>query len=529
MFDVHDRVPGVSDVEPLRTTDTGEVLRGIDTETGAAVTIKVLAGKVSDEQFDRFTSTCRSIRSLGNNASIARLYDAGTTSDGFPYLVVERRARTLADLVSEQGRLRWQEAVAVGSEIAAGLDAAHRAGAVHGGLGPDAVLMTDDDEPLLTDFGVRSLLMAPDTTGASGGRSAVERLAHTAPEVIQGRPNDERSDVYSLASTLFAAIAGNPAFVRASDENVVPMVSRLLGEEPPSLSSLGVPREVESTIVSAMAKDPAMRPSTAALFRQELLNAARSASGTDVVAQTAASAGNAAAGVANRPAEAALGRRSDRTRKTGTDTPAPRRKRTIDLTIAGVAIAAVIAIVWIATSSGGKDSSSKSADAQTAVTDAVVNESSSSTSAAPDTTASTTSTTTTSTTVAPADTTLTTDATATSEVGTSLASTAVVLSGTGFHLTSWDNPSGGLTITYPADHQGHVFDISLQYTGNKNPLLCPARTRPQVVTGSTFSSLSFGGCLQDGQSDLKLRVKSWGKGTVKVSLYLCDVTRTVNW
>jgi len=519
---VFDRVPGVSDVEPVGTSDTGEVLRGIDTDTGNPVTVKVLAGKVSDEQFDRFTSTCRSVRSLASNPNIARLYDAGTTSDGFPYLVVERRTRTLADLVAQQGRLRWQEAVALGSEIAAGLDAAHRMNVVHGDLSPDTVLLTDDDEPRLTDFGVRALLTAPDTTGATGGKSAVARLAHSAPEVVQGRRGDERSDIYSLASTLFAAIAGNPAFVRASDENVVPMVSRVLGEEPPSLASLGVPAAVESAIVGAMAKDPAMRPSTAELFRQELLAAARAASGTEA---TAAGATAAATG-----AEAALGRRSDRTRAADSAKRPPRR-RTIDMVIGAVALVAVIAIIWVASSGGNDDSS-----ADTPTTDALVSSTaatSAPTSAAPSTTAAPTTAapTTAAPTTAAASTDSSTpaDSTPTSEVSTTLPSNAITLTGTGFHITSFDNPKGGLTITYPADHQGHFFDIAIQYTGNKNPLLCPARTRPKVESGSTFSSLSFGGCLQDGQGDMKLRVKSWGKGTVKVSLYLCDVTRTVNW
>ena len=531
MVTVYDRVPGVTDFEHLSTTEAAETFRAVDVETGHTVLVKVLSNEASDDLFDRFTSVCRAVRSIDRHPNVATLYDAGSTSDGHPYLVTEYHGRSLADLIAQHGRLRWQETIALGAEIASALEAAHRMSVVHGEVSPANILLDNDDVPRLTDFGVRALQTAPDTTGAAG-RSSLARLAHTAPEVVQGRVADERSDVYSLASTLFEALAGAPPFIRSSDESVVPVVSRLLGEGPPSLASIGVPGPVEAAIVGAMAKDPSQRPSSAELFRQELLAAARTAAGPEVLAAAAAADGER---------EATLGRRSDRTRSM--DGPQRqgvprRRKRGIDFAIAAVALVAIVGIIVVATRSGKKDSSAAGTTvAAQAPGDSTV------TSTTPGTEATTTvpQTTKATTTVppsteAPTTDAPTTDAPTTDAPGEPTTSTAaldpgdtITLAGTGFHISTFVNAEGGATITYPADHQAHYFTVSIQYEGNKFPLLCAARTRPQVVSGSTFSSLSFGGCLQDGQTETKIRVKSWGKGTVKVSLYLCDVKRAVNW
>ena len=522
---MYDRVPGLTDFEPIATNEAAETFRAIDVETGDTVLVKVLSTEVNAEQFDRFTSVCRAVRSIDRHPNVASLYDAGTTSDGHPYLVVEYRSRSLADLVAEHGRLRWQEAVALGAEIASALEAAHRMNVVHGEVSPGNILLDNDDVPRLTDFGVRALQTAPDTSGAIPGRSSIARLAHTAPEVVQGRPADERSDVYSLASTLFEALAGAPPFVRPTDQSVVPVVSRLLGEGPPSLSSIGVPGPVEAAIVGAMAKDPAQRPSSAELFRQELLAAARTAAGPEVLA-AAASAGAGAIGTRDEN----LGRRSDRTRNTegSRSRPLIGRWRGIDLIIGAVVLVAVIGIIVVAVRSGKKDSSASGPPiTETLATDAP------STSAAPTTAARTTAAPTTAATTTLAVSTsspsgtdpVTSDPTADpTDSTTTLApgSNTVALSGTGFHLTSFTS-SVGTTLTFPAGHDFHVFEYGVAYTGGKQVLACPGHTGLKRVEGPGLSNLKLGGCFRPGRDTAQIRIRAYSPGKVTFTLYLCDV------
>jgi len=541
--DVYDRVPGVTNFEPLSTNEAAETYRGVDIETGDTVTVKVLASEVSPDQFDRFTSVCRAVRSIDRHPNVARLYDAGSTSDGHPYLVVEYQRGSLADLIASEGRLRWQEAVALGAEVASALDAAHRMNVVHGDVTPANVLLADGDMPRLTDFGVRALQTAPDTTGATSGRSTVARLSHTAPEVVQGRPADERSDIYSLASTLFHALSGNPPFNRSTDDSVVPVVSRLLGEPPPSLASLGVPREVETAIVSAMAKDPTMRPASAELFRQELLAAARAAAGPELAGVAAAgAAGGASARGGQGGGGDGLDRRADRTPGGTGPGGAPRkRKRGIDLGIAAVALVAVIAIIVVATRGGGTESATPGTDLIESTDDTVTNTtdpSVSTTSIPTATSATTTSVAAPSTTDGPltsdvlsTDPFSTDDPIATEVAGpsTSVSGNTLTLTGTGFHITSYTQNNGGTTLTFPADKKYHYFDYSLEYTGSKRPLQCQGHTTIQKVEGPGLANLWLGSCLKAGKSSTKIRVRAYSPGKVTFTLYLCDVYTEVSY
>jgi hypothetical protein len=532
---VYDRVPGVTDFEPVATTDAAETFRAVDVETGDNVLVKVLSNEVSSEQFDRFTSVCRAVRSIDRHPNVATLYDAGTTSDGHPYLVVEYRSRSLADLVAANGRLRWQEVVALGAEIASALEAAHRMNVVHGEVSPTNILLDDDDVPRITDFGVRALQTAPDTSGAIPGRSSIARLAHTAPEVVQGRTADERSDVYSLASTLFEALAGAAPFVRATDQSVVPVVSRLLGEGPPSLSSIGVPGPVEAAIVGAMAKDPSQRPSSAELFRQELLAAARTAAGPEVLAT--ATAGVAAVAGAR---EENLGRRSDRTRTPDGTRPRPLigRWRGIDLVIGAVVLIAVIGIIVVAVRAGKKDSAASSTPSTETLTTDAPSTSASPTTAAPTTAAPTTAATTTlaATATGPSGTDPVTSDPAGGATGSSTDSTTtlppdsntVALSGTGFHLTSFTS-NAGTTFTFPAGHDFHVFDYGVTYAGGKQTLACPGHTGLKRVEGPGLSNLKLGGCFRPGRDSAQIRIRAYAPGKVTFTLYLCDVDAFVGY
>lgn len=530
MSPVYDRVPGVSDVHPTETTDTAEVLRGTDIDSGDSVTIKVFASDITAEQFAAFAETCRRVRSIGRNTNIARLYDAGTTSDGRTYLVTEHHSRTLADRISNGGTLRWQEAVALGAEAANALEAAHRAGAVHGGLTPSAILLADDDVPVLDDFGVAAV-----ERGVAGSGVAPTRLAHAAPEVIQGRDADERSDVYSLASSLYAAIAGTAPFVRADDDNVVPMVSRQLGEQPASLSGYGVPAAVDTAIMDALSKDPMQRPSSASLFRQELLAAARTTAGPEsapsgrmifggIGATTNATVEPTAVPAPSANSEPPLGRRSDRTRGMRPTGP---RKRGFDAGVVAVVLVAIIAIIVVATRSGDDD---KQSSAGTTVAPAV-------TEAAPDSSAATTAAPTTQppTTQPATSDPLISDPTGTdpltTDVGptTSLGPNTVALEGTGYHVTTFTS-TGGYNFTFPADRKYHYFEYSFTVEGNKGAYACPMRSRYNILDGPGLATLSPGTCIKVGDTaTIKMRAKAYEPTKLTFNLFICDSPKPISY
>ncbi len=212
---------------------------------------------------DRFERECRIIASLDSHPNIVTVHDAGLTAEGHPYLVMEFLPSSLADLIAQRGALRWQEAVALGTEASSALAAAHAQGLLHRDVNPGNILMAPGDVPKLTDFGLVQY-------------AAAASIAHAAPELLQGKAVDERSDIYSLASTLHEALTGTPPFT-AADDAIGPLIERIVGESPPALADHGVPAPVEAVILAGMAKDPTRRPVTATVFSQQLLAAAKSA------------------------------------------------------------------------------------------------------------------------------------------------------------------------------------------------------------------------------------------------------------
>jgi hypothetical protein len=522
---VNDRVPGVVDCTPLPPEAGAECFRGNDARTGKAVTLKIFSSVQDDDQFSRFSDVARSVRSLGTHPNIAPLIDAGITADRHPYVVVDHTPRRLADLITEQGTLRWQEAVALGTELSGALSASHRAGVVHGDVSPRSVLLADQDIPLLSDFGVRTNSSDLDLPNDV----AIQRLAHASPEVVQGREPDERSDVYSLASTLYEALTGAPPFVRAGDTLVGAVASRVLTDSPPSLQRSGVPAELEGAIVGALAKDPAHRPASADLFAQELLAAARrSADSTESASRSPrlVLGGVGASGVDAATEAAPRG---------------PRRNPLLEIGVAAVAVVAVVAIVFVSTH-GKKKSSAAATTAPAAATGATVAPSSVLTTSAPTLaggtgplsaesgpTATDNTTGTTELTIPNTDAAPTTAAgppptvvwTATTP-GTLLTS-PIPLEGSGYHITSFASSVEGTTITIPADGKFHYVAYSVAVAGGQKASWCPVHSTPVRVEGLGLSNLNFGGCFPSTSTN-QIRIRAWKKTKVTVNLWMCDNT-----
>lgn len=95
-------------------------------------------------------------------------------------------------------------------------------------------------------------------------------MAHAAPEVLSGEGGQEAADVYSLASTLYALLAGQAPFVRPGEVAFFPLMARVLSEPPPDLRERGVPVALWQTIEQALVKDPGHRTASAAALAQDL-------------------------------------------------------------------------------------------------------------------------------------------------------------------------------------------------------------------------------------------------------------------
>ncbi len=168
-------------------------------------------------------------------------------------------ARTLTDLLEEQGPLVPEYVAELGAQLASALAAAHAEGVVHRDISPNNVLVTTEGTAKITDFGVAH---ARGEGTATGRGLVVGTPAYLAPEVADGDEPGFPSDVYSLGATLYTALEGRPPF--GTDENQLALLKRVGGGQitPPATSG-----PVTDVVVRLLHRDPAARPAMAGAAR----------------------------------------------------------------------------------------------------------------------------------------------------------------------------------------------------------------------------------------------------------------------
>ncbi len=249
----------------------GVVYRATEIATGEQVAVKVFRpanGRLSPEHLARFRREGATATRV-NHPSAVRILDAGVSSAGIPYLVMELlQGRTLAQRIRAEGPIQAAEAVPLLRALAGALAVAHAAGIVHRDMKPDNVFLAPDG-PKLLDFGIARLL---DETG-DGAFDAITRTgqmigtpAYMAPERLQGEEYDGRSDVYSLGVLLYETLAGARPF-HAPGRTPWEIIRQHLTQDVPALGALvpGVPAALERIAQGAVARAPADRPTAAEL------------------------------------------------------------------------------------------------------------------------------------------------------------------------------------------------------------------------------------------------------------------------
>ena len=250
----------------------GEVYRARDTRLGRDVAVKVLPANLSAsaESRARFEREAKLVSSL-NHPNICTLFDIGHEA-GTDYLVMELiEGETLAERI-QRGPLPPADSLRIGSEIADALDRAHRQNLVHRDLKPGNVMLTRSGAKLL-DFGLArvtglsasasDLSTSPTVTRAlTTEGSIVGTFQYMAPEVLEGREADARSDLWALGAILYEMTTGRRAFEGKSQAS---LIGSIMNSEPAPLSSVTplIPPALERVVNACLAKDPDQRIQTA--------------------------------------------------------------------------------------------------------------------------------------------------------------------------------------------------------------------------------------------------------------------------
>jgi Tol biopolymer transport system component/tRNA A-37 threonylcarbamoyl transferase component Bud32 len=267
---------------PIGAGGMGEVYKARDTRLGREVAIKVLPSHLSDDPDlkARFEREARAISQL-THPHICTLHDVGS-ENGVDFLVMELlEGQSLADRL-ERGPLPTEQVLRFGVEIADALDRAHRAGIIHRDLKPGNIMLTKSGVKLL-DFGLAKTAAAASPasdlsslpTQAGSNQPLTQKgtimgtFQYMAPEQLEGKEADARTDIFSFGCVLYEMSTGRKAFTGASQAS---LVTAIMSKDPDPISTVAPmsPPALDRLVKTCLAKDPEERWQSARDVKNEL-------------------------------------------------------------------------------------------------------------------------------------------------------------------------------------------------------------------------------------------------------------------
>lgn len=257
-------------IEELGRGAMSIVYKARDPNIGRVVTLKVMRldwdvrSRKSKKRFQREAMSAGQL----THPNIVAVHDADEDR-GQPFIVMEYLAGpTLAEVLEVLAPLSLERAVDIALQIGDALDHAHQHGVIHRDVNPSNIIMQQNGQVKVTDFGLAKLASTASSNTSQPG-AFHGTLEYAAPEQILGQEIDGRSDIFSLGVIIYEMLTGERPF---QGKNITSVILCLLNEEPLPLTALGphLPPEVKDILAKAMAKDVTQRYQTCAELGQDL-------------------------------------------------------------------------------------------------------------------------------------------------------------------------------------------------------------------------------------------------------------------
>ena len=229
-----------------------------DVRHGREVALKVLRPELADVLGpERFLKEIR-ISARLDHPHILTLIDSGVANGSLYYVLPYVRGESLRTRMERERELPVDEAVAMARQVASALDYAHKQGIIHRDIKPENILI-HEGEAVVTDFGIALAVAEAGRERLTQPGLSLGTPHYMSPEQATGdRALDARSDIYSLGAVLYEMLTGEPPHSGASTQSVI---AKMLTERPTPVRVLreGVPAEIDSAVLRALAKTPADR------------------------------------------------------------------------------------------------------------------------------------------------------------------------------------------------------------------------------------------------------------------------------
>jgi serine/threonine protein kinase/Tfp pilus assembly protein PilF len=254
-------------IEELGHGGMGKVYKVFDTDIKEKIALKLLRPEIAldKETIERFSNELKLARKISHR-HVCRMFDLGKT-EGTTFITMEFvPGEDLKKLIRKMGQIGAGRAVSIGKQVCEGLAEAHRLGVVHRDMKPQNIMVDEDGNARIMDFGIARSLRGKGITGAG---VMIGTPGYMSPEQVEGKDVDQRSDIYSLGIILYEMLTGRVPFEGDTPFTIGVKHKSEIPRDPRELNTQ-VPQGLGLLVLKCLEKDKAKRYQSAEELHADL-------------------------------------------------------------------------------------------------------------------------------------------------------------------------------------------------------------------------------------------------------------------